>query len=112
MGVAAGDPDEDGDSDLLLGHLARETNTYFANLGDGTFRDLSTRSGLGPASLPFTTFGVSWLDFDNDGWLDLLTTNGAVKIIKEQSLAGDPQSLTATQPAISKPRRRYLRGSP
>lgn len=93
MGVAVGDIDEDGDNDVLLGHLAKETNTLFVNLGDGTFRDLSGRSGLGPASLPFTTFGASWLDFDHDGWLDLLTTNGGVKIIKEQAMAGDPHPL-------------------
>ena len=93
MGVASADIDGDGDRDLLLGHLTRETNTLFVNQGDGTFVDRSARSGLGPASLASTTFGVSWLDFDNDGWLDLLITNGAVKIIKEQALAGAPHPL-------------------
>lgn len=93
MGVAAGDIDGDGDADLLLGHLTRETNTLLVNQGDGTFLDQSIRSSLGPASLASTTFGVSWLDFDNDGWLDALTANGAVKIIKQQAVAGDPHPL-------------------
>ena len=43
-----------------------------------------------PASLPFTGFGAAWLDFDNDGWLDLLAVNGTVQIIEALRQAGDP----------------------
>jgi len=90
MGLAAGDLDGDGDEDLLVTHLRRETNTLYLNDGSGQFTDVSAPSGLGPPSLPMTSFGVGWLDLENDGDLDLLTVNGAVKVIKTLALAGDP----------------------
>ena len=90
MGVAAADFDADGDEDLFVAHLRRETNTLYINDGHGHFDDRSAASGLGGPSLAMTTFGTGWLDVDNDGWLDQLTVNGAVKVIKHLSLAGDP----------------------
>ncbi len=90
MGVAAADFDADGDEDLFLAHLTRETNTLYVNDGQAFFEDRSASSGLGGPSLPMTAFGTGWLDVDNDGWLDLLAVNGAVKVIKSLSLAGDP----------------------
>ncbi len=90
MGVAVGDFDADGDDDLFLTHLSRETNTLYVNDGRGQFNDRSAVSGLGAPSYASTGFGTGWLDYDNDGWLDLLTVNGAVKVIKTLSLAGDP----------------------
>ena len=93
MGVAAADFDGDGDEDLFVAHLTRETNTVYVNDGGGSFEDRSAASGLGAPSLSMTGFGTGWLDFDNDGWLDQLTVNGAVKVIKTQALAGDPLPL-------------------
>ncbi len=90
MGVAVADFDADGDEDLFIAHLRKETNTLYVNSGRGQFEDRSAASGLGGPSLPMTAFGTGWLDFDNDGWLDLLSVNGAVKVIKSLSLAGDP----------------------
>jgi hypothetical protein len=78
MGVDAGDFDADGNPDLFLTHLIQETNTLYANDGAGMFEDVSLRSGLGHPSLPFTSFGAGWIDYDNDGWLDVLTVSGAV----------------------------------
>jgi hypothetical protein len=46
--------------------------------------------GLGPGSFPYTSFGTRWFDYDNDGWLDLLMMNGAVRIIEALAAAGDP----------------------
>ncbi len=47
MGIAAGDPDNDLDEDLLLTHLTLETSTFYRNLGQGFFEDATTLSGLG-----------------------------------------------------------------
>ena len=83
MGVDAGDFDNDGDEDLFMTHLRSEGNNLYVNNGAGVFTDQSVRSGLGPASLRFTGFGTAWLDFDNDGWLDVLAVNGTVHVFRE-----------------------------
>jgi hypothetical protein len=93
MGVVAADFDADGDDEIFLTHLTGETNTFYVNDGSGMFRDESLASGLGPPSLPFTGFGVAALDFDGDGWLDLLTVNGAVRKIEALVRSGDPYAL-------------------
>ena len=90
MGVDAGDFDGDGDDDLFMTNLTEETNTLYVNDGRGVFRDATASSGLGPPSLPFTGFGTAWLDWDNDGWLDLLVANGAVVIVEALQARDDP----------------------
>ena len=89
MGVDAGDFDGDGDDDLFMTHLVSETNTLFLNDGQGMFEDASIESGLGVRSWSHTSWGTAWFDYDNDGWLELMTANGAVKIIEELANAGD-----------------------
>ena len=93
MGVAAADYDNDGDVDLFMTHLAGESNTLYRNEGGGLFEDRTTASGLATVSLPYTSFGTGWLDYDNDGLPDLLALNGAVRILEEQAAAGDPYPL-------------------
>ena len=93
MGLAAGDYDNDGDLDLFMTHLAGESNTLYTNEGAGLFEDRTTASGLASVSLPYTSFGTGWLDYDNDGLPDLLALNGAVRILEEQAAAGDPYPL-------------------
>lgn len=93
MGVAAGDYDNDGDEDLFLTHLRRETNTLYRNDGSGLFVDATRASDLGPPSWRYTSFGTAWLDFDNDGWLDLLTVSGAVRILEDLARLDDPHPL-------------------
>ncbi len=90
MGVDAGDFDGDGDLDLFMAHLTSETNTLFLNDGQGVFDDSTIDTGLGPSSRLFTSFGTAWIDYDNDGWLDLITVSGAVKKIEALARAGDP----------------------
>jgi len=90
MGVDAGDVDADGDEDLFMTHLARETNTLYRNDGTGAFEDVSLESGLGASSFEMTGFGTAFLDWDNDGHLDLIAVNGAVKAVEELLTAGDP----------------------
>jgi hypothetical protein len=93
MGLAVADFDRDGDEDLFMTHLDTETNTAYSNLGNGLFEDASNEWGLTIPSLGLTGFGTAALDFDNDGWLDLIAANGAVKTIAEQRIAGDPLPL-------------------
>jgi len=78
MGIAVADYDDDGDLDLFLTHLATETDTLYVNLGGAVFEDLTVLRGLGLSSLPFTSFGTSWLDADNDADLDLMIANGHI----------------------------------
>ena len=90
MGVDAGDFDGDGDDDLFMTHVAAQTNTLFTNSGVGFFEDRSAMVGLGAPSLSYTGFGTAWADVDNDGWLDLLVANGAVRVIEALARADDP----------------------
>ncbi len=90
MGVDAGDFDGDGDDDLFMTHLVRETNTLFLNDGTGLFEDATIESGLAVPSWSHTSWGTAWFDYDNDGWLELMIANGAVTIIEELANAGDP----------------------
>ena len=90
MGVAAGDFDGDGDEDLFVTNLRGEGNDLYVNDGSGLFEEQSERSGLGPGSLPFTGFGATFVDVDNDGWLDVLVVNGAVQTIEALRQANDP----------------------
>ena len=90
MGVVAADFDNDGDEDLFMAHLSRETNTFYENDGQGNFSDSTKSAGLATPSQPFTGFGTACFDADNDGWLDLLVVNGAVKTIEKLAARGDP----------------------
>src|ERR1043166_5051121 len=97
MGVDAGDADNDGDEDLFITEQTGEGHNLYINDGRGAFEDRSAPSGLGPASLGFTGFGTAWFDYDNDGWLDLLTVNGAVQTIQALAQAHDPFPLHQTK---------------
>ena len=63
--------------------------------GLGLFDDRTATIGLGAPSLAYTGFGAAWLDFDNDGWLDLLAVNGAVQASHQRfagrAAAGSPR---------------------
>ena len=90
MGVDAGDFDGDGDLDLFLAHLDGETNTLYQNDGTGLFVDATNALGLAAPSRPRTAFGAAFLDYDHDGWLDLLVANGAVTAVEDLLQAQDP----------------------
>jgi len=82
MGVDAGDFDNDGDEDLLVTELPGEGTTVYVNDGKAQFEDISAPSLVGPASLGYTGFGTAWVDYDNDGLLDILSVNGAIEAVK------------------------------
>jgi hypothetical protein len=90
MGVDAGDFDNDGDEDLITTVLTREGDSLYVNDGTGLFEERGMDSGVGIASRPYTGWGVAWIDFDNDGWLDLLAVNGLVKQDLDALSAGSP----------------------
>jgi hypothetical protein len=90
MGVDAADFDNDGDEDILVTELTGQGSDLYVNDGSGIFVDQSARSRLRFGSLPFTGFGAAWLDADNDGWLDILTVNGAVTSIEDLARVNDP----------------------
>lgn len=88
MGVSAGDFDNDGDEDILVTNLTKEGSTLYRNNGKGQFDDATIEFNLAQASFLSTGFGVSWFDYDNDGWLDLFMANGAVTLLP--TLRGQP----------------------
>ena len=78
MGVDAGDFDNDGDEDLIMTHLPTEGHNLYVNDGSGLFEDGSAASRVHGLSLGYTGWGTSWIDVDNDGWLDILLAHGAL----------------------------------
>jgi len=93
MGVDAGDFDNNGTEDLVITNLNGEGTMLYANDGKGWFEDHSIRSGLSTPSHSMTGFGTAFFDYDNDGWLDILTLNGEVRMIESQVRAKDPHPL-------------------
>jgi hypothetical protein len=77
MGVSAADYDLDGNLDLVKTNFAGDTPSLYHNLGVGNFEDATFTAGLG-AHTQFLGWGCGFLDFDNDGWPDILICNGHV----------------------------------
>jgi hypothetical protein len=94
MGVDAGDFNGDGTEDLFVTHLMEESNTLFVNRGGANFEDRTRESNLGLPGSRFTGFGTLFFDYDNDGRLDLLAANGAVRHLQELARRGDPYPLS------------------
>jgi hypothetical protein len=88
MGVASADLDDDADLDLLVVNLEGESDSFYLNEG-GFFFDRTAAFGLAVASRRYTRFGVGFVDFDNDGNLDLYQANGRVQMAPEP-IAADP----------------------
>ncbi len=78
MGLAIGDYDNDGQVDFHITNFSDDSNTLYHNDGEGNFTDVTFPTGLGEPSIPFLGWGTSFLDYDNDGWSDLIVANGHV----------------------------------
>jgi len=78
MGLAIGDYDNSGRISFHITNFSDDSNVLYHNDGEGNFTDVTFLAGLGEVTLPFLGWGTSFLDYDNDGWLDLLVANGHV----------------------------------
>ncbi len=78
MSADAADTRNLGFFDLYVSHLDFELNRLYRNNGDATFTDATIVSGLGQTNMLDSSFGARFFDFDNDGWRDLLVTNGHI----------------------------------
>jgi len=78
MGIAIGDTNDDGHTDIVLTHLVDETHTLYRGEKGGRFRDRSATSGLGGPTLKLTGWGCGLVDLDHDGDLDLAAVHGRI----------------------------------
>jgi hypothetical protein len=78
MGLAVGDYDNDGRIDFYITNFSDDTNVLYHNDGDGNFTDVTFQAGHGEPTYPFLGWGTVFMDFDNDGWKDVLVANGHV----------------------------------
>lgn len=78
MGMAAGDYDHDGRNDFFFTTFSNDSYPLKHNNGNLDFTDVTETAGLETATLTFLGWGAEFLDYDNDGWLDLLAANGHV----------------------------------
>jgi hypothetical protein len=78
MGIAAGDYENNGHLDLVTTTFSDDYNPVFKNDGHANFEDVSYSAGVALPTYPFVGFGDGFLDYDNDGWKDLLFVNGHV----------------------------------
>ncbi len=78
MGLALGDYKNNGHLDVVSTTFSDDYKVVFENDGTGNFTDVSYKAGIAKPTIPFVGFGDGFLDYDNDGWLDLFIANGHV----------------------------------
>jgi len=77
MGLAVADYDCDGWFDIFKTNFANDTCNLYHNNGDGTFSDVAFNSGVG-VNHSYVAWGCSFVDYDNDGWPDIVQVNGHI----------------------------------
>jgi len=78
MGIAVGDYENSGEVDLAVTDFSDDYKVLYRNSGDVTLTDVSYGAGIAQTTIPFVGWGDGFIDFDNDGWLDLFMVNGHV----------------------------------
>lgn len=78
MGIDAADINGNGWLDLYITHLDFELNRLYLNNRDGTFIDDTYGSAIGNTAILMSGVAMKFLDYDNDGWEDIVQVNGAM----------------------------------
>jgi hypothetical protein len=76
MGMDVADYNNDGLLDLIIDDLANQKYALYQNAGDGTFTYATYATGVGRMTQLHSGWGVRFLDYDNDGWKDVLIAQG------------------------------------
>jgi hypothetical protein len=99
MAVAAADFDNDGFTDIFVAGVHR--NFLYHNLGNGHFADISGKAGLGGARTgnPWS-ISAGWIDYDNDGWLDLFISNYVAWDASQEPRCGTPEQRFYCHPDV------------
>ena len=96
MGVDAGDFDQDGRQDLVVANIDTQTTSLYHNIGQEVFDDVNLKSGVSQATRMMSGWGLRFFDYDNDGWPDLILSNGHPDDAVETRNAG----ITYRQPIL------------
>ncbi len=78
MGIAVGDYQNNGMLDIFNTTFSDDYKPLYRNEGDANLTDVSYHVGLGEVTVPFLSWGDAFIDYDNDGWKDLLMSDGHV----------------------------------
>jgi hypothetical protein len=78
MGIAVGDYQNNGQLAVFDTTFSDDYKPFYRNEGDGNLTDISYQLGIAEVSVPFLSWGDAFIDYDNDGWKDLLMSDGHV----------------------------------
>ena len=78
MGLGIGDYENNGRLDLMTTTFSDDYDVLYHNDGDANFTDVSYLIGIAQPTIPFLGWGIGFIDYDNDGWKDIMTINGHV----------------------------------
>jgi enediyne biosynthesis protein E4 len=109
VGVAVADYDNDGFPDIYVTGVNR--NTLYHNNGDGTFTDVTERAGvagIGPNGKKLWSVSAAWIDYDNDGRLDLFVSNYLDWTFETSKVCGPPGRRLSCSPTMYKGEQNFL----
>src|SRR6266567_1714949 len=109
VGVAVADFDNDGFPDIYVTGVNR--NTLYHNNGDGTFTDVTERAGvagIGPNGKKLWSVSAAWIDYDNDGRLDLFVSNYLDWTFETSKVCGPPGRRLSCSPTMYKGEPNFL----
>jgi enediyne biosynthesis protein E4 len=78
MGVGWGDYLHEGRLSMLVTNFVEQGSTLYRNLGNDSFADASLHAKIVKPTYPLVSWGTSFFDIDNDGWLDIFIASGHV----------------------------------